>query len=67
MRSITATTFSTGLPNFLRKNVSSAKVIKLYETDKSTSEISGSAEESVRIAEVIKGLKADIVIAAQAD
>lgn len=59
--------FLNRIAELLKKNVSSAKVIKLYETDKSTSEISGSAEESVRIAEVIKGLKADIVIAAQAD
>jgi hypothetical protein len=59
--------FLNRIAELLKKNISSAKVIKLYEIDTSTSEISGSAKESVRIAEVIKGLKADIVIAAQAD
>jgi hypothetical protein len=43
------------------------KVVKLYELDKSTIKISGSNQESARIAGVIKGLKADLVIAAQAD
>jgi hypothetical protein len=47
--------------------VPTAKVIKLYEIDKSTIKISGSIQESARIANVIKGLKADIVIAAQSD
>jgi len=55
------------IAELLKKNVPTAKVIKLYEVDKSTVKISGSAKESVRIAEVIKGLKADIVIASQAD
>jgi hypothetical protein len=59
--------FLNRIAELVKKNVSSAKVIKLYEIDKSTVGISGSAKESVRIAEVIKGLKADIVIAAQAD
>ncbi len=43
------------------------KLIKLYEVDKSTIKISGSNQESARIAAVIKGLKADLVIASQAD
>jgi len=51
----------------LQERVPSAKVIKLYEYDKSTVKISGSVKESTRIAEVIAKLKADIVIAAQAD
>ena len=51
----------------LVEKVPSAKLIKLYEVDKSTVKISGSNAESARIAQVIKGLKADIVIASQAD
>jgi hypothetical protein len=51
----------------LAEKVPSAKVIKLYEVDKSTSKISSSNAESERIAKVIKGLKADIVITSQAD
>jgi hypothetical protein len=49
------------------EKIPSAKVIKLYEVDKSTIKISGSVGESARIAKVIKGLKADIVIASQTD
>ena len=51
----------------LKEHVPTAKVIKLYEVDPSTVRTSGSPQESARIAQVIKGLKADIVIAAQAD
>lgn len=51
----------------LKDKVPSANVIKLYDVDKSTIKISGSVKESARIAQVIKGLKADIVIASQAD
>ena len=51
----------------LAEKVPSAKVIKLYEVDKSTVKISSSNAESERIAKVIKGLKADIVITSQAD
>jgi len=49
------------------EKVPSAKVIKIYEADKSTIKISGSNAESARIAKVIKDLKADIVIGSQAD
>jgi len=51
----------------LKEKVPTVKVIKLYEVDKSTIKISGSVQESARIAQVIKGLKADLVIAAQTD
>ncbi|KAB0668857.1 hypothetical protein F6V30_15175 [Oryzomonas sagensis] len=51
----------------LKEQVPSAKVIKLYEVDKSTIKISGSQKESARIAKVIKDLGADLVIASQAD
>jgi hypothetical protein len=49
------------------EKVPSAKVIKLYEVDKSTIKTSSSNQESQRIANVIKGLKADLVIGSQAD
>jgi len=55
------------IAELLNEKVPSAKVIKLYEVDKSTIKISGSVKESARIAQVIKGLKADIVIASQTD
>ena len=45
----------------------SAKVIKLYEVDKSTIKTSSSNQESQRIANIIKSLKADLVIGSQAD
>ncbi len=51
----------------LAQKVPSAKVIKLYEVDKSTVKISGSNAESARIAKVIQDLKADLVIGSQAD
>jgi len=51
----------------LAEKMPSAKVIKLYDLDKSTIKISGSNAESARIAKVIKDLKADIVIASQCD
>ena len=55
------------IAELLKEKVPSAKVIKLYELDKSTIKISGTMAESARIAQVIKGLRADIVIAAQTD
>ena len=55
------------IAELLKEKIPSAKVIKLYEVDKSTIKISGAIAESARIAQVIKGLKADIVIAAQTD
>jgi len=51
----------------LAKQVPSAKVVKLYEIDKSSNKIAGSMEESNRIAQEIKDLKADLVIGSQAD
>ena len=55
------------IAELLKEKVPTARVIKLYEVDKSTVKISGSAAESARIAKVIKELKADIVIASQTD
>ena len=59
--------FLNRIAEILKEKVPTAKVIKLYEVDKSTVKISGSAQESARIAKVIKELKADIVIASQTD
>ena len=59
--------FLNRIAELLKQNVPSAKVVKLYEIDKTTNKISGSSAESARIAQVIKGLNADIVIAAQTD
>jgi hypothetical protein len=59
--------FLNRIAELLAEKVPSAKVIKLYEVDKSTVKTSGSNAESARIAKVIKDLKADIVIGSQAD
>jgi len=59
--------FLNRIAELLKQKVPSAKVVKLYEIDKTTNKIAGSAAESARIAQVIKGLNADIVIAAQTD
>jgi hypothetical protein len=59
--------FLNRIAELLKEKVPSAKVIKLYEVDRSTNKISGNLAESARIAQVIKGMGADIVIAAQTD
>jgi ABC-type Fe3+-hydroxamate transport system substrate-binding protein len=51
----------------LAKEVPSAKVIKLYETDPSTNTLSMSNEKAEEIAKKIAALKPDLVIASQAD
>ena len=51
----------------LARQVLSAKVVKLYDIDKSSNRIAGSLTESNRVAQEIKELKADIVIASSAD
>jgi hypothetical protein len=51
----------------MKEKVPSAKIIKLYELDQSTVRTSGSKEESERITKIIRSLKPDIVVAAQAD
>jgi hypothetical protein len=51
----------------LGEQVPSAKVIKLYEMDRSTISQSGSLEDSARLAGVVAGLKPDLVISAHAD
>jgi len=59
--------FLNRIAELLAEKVPNAKVIKVYEVDKSTIRTSGSSSESARIAKVIKDLKADIVIGSQAD
>ena len=44
-----------------------ARVIKIYETDRSTINQSGSIEDSARLARVIADFKPDLVISAHAD
>ena len=51
----------------LGEKVPSAKVIKLYEIDRSTISQSGSLEDSARLAGVVAGFKPDLVISAHAD
>jgi len=51
----------------LSEKVPSAKVIKLYEMDRSTISQSGSLEDSARLAGVVAGFKPDLVISAHAD
>lgn len=55
------------IAELFKEKMPSVKVVKLYEVDQTTIKISGSAQESARIAKVIKNLKADIVIGAQTD
>ena len=59
--------FLNRVAELLKEKVPTAKIIKLYDIDKSTVKISGAASESVRIAKVIQGLHADLVIGSQAD
>jgi hypothetical protein len=51
----------------LKEKAPKAKVIKLYEVDPSTNKIAGSLAESTRIANIIKDMKADLVIGSSAD
>jgi len=55
------------IADLLAEKVPSAKVIKVYEVDKSTIKTSASNQESARIAKVIEDLKPDLVIGSQAD
>lgn len=55
------------LADLLAKDYPSAKIIKSYVQDPSLNSITGHVGESQRVANVIKGLGPDIVIAAQAD
>jgi len=49
--------FLNRIAELFKKNVPTAKVIKLYDIDKSTIKIQWIGKESMRIAEVIKGYR----------
>jgi hypothetical protein len=55
------------ISELLGEKVPSAKVIKIYETDRSTINQSGSIEDSTRLAKGIAALKPDLVIGAHGD
>jgi len=55
------------ISELLAEKVPSAKVIKIYETDRSTINQSGSIEDSARLAKRIATLKPDLVIGAHGD
>lgn len=59
--------YLTRLGELLAQQVKNVKIIKLWEVDKSTASISKSAEASKQVAEKIAALKANLVIASQAD
>jgi ABC-type Fe3+-hydroxamate transport system substrate-binding protein len=55
------------IADVLTQKVKDVKIIKLYETDPSTVEISKDDAESAAIADKIAALKPDLVIASQGD
>jgi len=55
------------ISELLKEKVPSAKVLKIYEIDRSTINQSGSLEDSTRLATVIADFKPDLVISAHAD
>jgi hypothetical protein len=55
------------ISELLAEKVPSAKVIKVYETDRSTINQSGSIQDSARLAKGIAALKPDLVIGAHGD
>jgi len=55
------------ISELLAEKVPSAKVVKVYEIDKSTINQSGSIEDSSRVARVIADFNPDLVIGAHGD
>ncbi len=55
------------ISELLAQQVPSAKVIKIYELDRSTINQSGSLEDSSRLARLIASFKPDLVIGAHGD
>ena len=55
------------LADRLAKDYPTAKLVKVYEKDRSTIGISGAASESDRMTKSIQGMKPDLVIASQCD
>ena len=59
--------FLSRVGELLIEQVKNVRIIKMWETDKSTAVISKNAEVSEQVAASIAKLKPDLVIAAQAD
>jgi len=59
--------FLNRLGELMAQQVRNVRIIKMWETDKSTAAISKNAEVSEQVAASIAKLKPDLVIAAQAD
>lgn len=59
--------FLTRVGELFSQQVKNVKMIKLWEVDKSTAAISKDLQASEQVASAIAKLKADVVIAAQAD
>ena len=59
--------FLTRIGELLVEQVKGVKILKIWETDKSTAIISDSLEKSQEITDKIANLKPDLVIGAQAD
>ncbi len=57
----------TEIATLLSAQVKGVKVVKLWEQDPATAEISKTAEDSAKIADKVAALKPDLVIASQAD
>ncbi len=55
------------ISELLAEKEPTAKIVKAWEADPSMNKISGNAAESKRIAQSLKAMGADIVIAAQCD
>lgn len=55
------------IAELLGEKVPGARVLKIYEMDRSTINQSGSIEDSARLARVIADFKPDLVISAHAD
>jgi hypothetical protein len=55
------------IAELLGEKVPSAKVVKIYEIDRSTINQSGSTEDSARLARVVADFKPDLVISAHGD
>jgi len=60
-------TFLTRLGELLTAQVRGVKVIRMWELDRTTADVSKNAEESVAVAGKIAALRPDLVIASQAD
>ena len=59
--------YLTRIGELLSQQVKAVKIVKLWETDKSTAAISKDLQASEQVAATVVKLKPDLVIAAQAD